>query len=217
MEDFNFIVKADGETLGSGLLDWIESTGAIGRLLDNVDFSNYSTEINDVIDIDNIASEVVDKLDMDAVTDEVYEKLDLDSLVDEVYQRMDSNFDLSDSLNSLMNEYNPPYHCGLGDNVTQLISTAIQYLLKQDDFALIMSDFVKNCFTSVAITPVGELNQETKAFMYKDVSNAIDTTVKPVQDKISLTADEIIHAMERVKYGFKLPDNIQAFIDSQKN
>jgi hypothetical protein len=159
--------------------------------------TNLSEEISESIK-DEIAEEIKqelkddigDYLDMDDIADSIHKDyLDYDSIAEEVEGRIES---VSSQIESLIGEFNPGAHCGLGRAVESLIEDSFAYsMFNNDEFAQKLGSFIDNWLYKP--TPEPEV---TESIMSGVTERLGIPETKPAEPTISLTVsqlNEIIH------------------------
>jgi hypothetical protein len=183
--------------------------------------TNLSEEISESIK-DEIAEEIKqelkddigDYLDMDDIADSIHKDyLDYDSIAEEVEGRIES---VSSQIESLIGEFNPGAHCGLGRAVESLIEDSLEYsMFNNDEFAKKLGSFIDNWLYKP--TPEPEV---TESIMSGVTERLGLPETKPAEPTISLTVsqlNEIIHRSLTVGLVNTINNNVSDLVDTAVN
>jgi len=183
--------------------------------------TNLSEEISDSIKDevveavrDDMKMDIGDYINIDDLADSIQsDYLDYDSIAQEVENKLES---VSSQIESLIDEFNPGSHCGLGRAVESLIEDSLEHsMFNNDEFAKKLGSFIDNWLYKP--TPEPEV---TESIMSGVTERLGLSETKPAEPTISLTVgqlNEIIHRSLTVGLVNTINNNVSDLVDIAVN
>jgi hypothetical protein len=195
-------------------------TDQLDEMIDELK-ANLSDEVSENIKNDiieeiqkDIEKNIDDYIDLDDIADTLHrDYLDYDQIASEIENRNES---FSSQIESLIGEFNPGAHCGLGRAVEGLIEDSIVYsMFNNDEFAKKLGSFIDNWLYKP--TPEPEV---TESIMSGVTERLGFPETKPAEPTISLTVsqlNEIIHRSLTVGLVNTVNNNVSDLVDIAVN
>ena len=128
-DDFNYnIVRSSAERVTDefDIDDHLDMDDLAEKVTYSISISDLAESVGEEMDMSDLAEHVIDRMDYSDLASDLTDHIDFS-------YEIDRHLDIADKAFDLLSDYNPENTCSLGDQFTQAIARALQYMMENED------------------------------------------------------------------------------------